>query len=361
MNFSRDRISMQQAFIIFILAISAPSLRVIPNYMAYFAQSASWISTIIYLIPAFILIYVLKKLIRKKQKGLYEIYEEIFGKSINKFIIIIYIIWTLFLSSLYLRMFGERFLGTILFDANLIAIIIFMALFVYFIVNQKIDVLGRMAEVLIFFFAFIVGTVFFLIFSQIDIKNLWPVTHYDIIPVLKGAIPLLSLSSYITAMMFLGDKFSDIEKFGRIGNKAIIIIALGSLVLILSTIGVFGYQLNLQFLFPYFVTLKNINILNTIERVESFVISTWLATDAVIISLFSLVTLHLIKKLFNLKSQRKVSIWFMILIVIISINFAPNTYVIEEFTRDYGSWINISLFIILPVIAFLVGKLRKIV
>ena len=361
MNFSKDKISMKQAFIIFFLAIGAPSLRVISNYMSYFAKNGAWLSAIIYLIPAVIYIYVLKKLIQKKETSLYDIYEEIFGKTFNKFITVIYILWTLFLAALYLRMFGERFVGTIVFDANIIAIIIFMACFVFFIVNQNIDTLGRMAEVLIFFFSFIILTIFFITFSEIDVKNLWPVTYNDTIPVLKGIIPLLSLTSYITATLFLGDKISDINSFAQKGNIIILLICFSAITLILSTTGIFGYKLNLQFLFPYFVTLKNINILNTIERIESLVISTWLATDAIIISLFTFITLNLIKKFFNLKSQTKISIWVIILTVIISINFAPNMYVIETFSRDYGSWINISLFIILPIIAFGVGKIRKIV
>ena len=124
MNISKDKISMRQAFIILILAIGAPILRIIPNYISYFAENGAWVSVILFLIPAFLLVFILKSLIKNKKKSLYDIYEEIFGKFINKIITCIYIVWSLFLASLYLRMFGERFLGTILFDANLVAIII---------------------------------------------------------------------------------------------------------------------------------------------------------------------------------------------------------------------------------------------
>ena len=352
---------MRQAFIILILAIGAPILRVIPNYISYFAENAVCVYVILFLIPAFLLVFILQSLIKNNMKSLYDVYQEIFGKFINKIITFIYIVWSLFLASLYLRMFGERFLGTILFDANLVAIIILMSFFVYFIVNQKIDVLGRMSEVLIFFFGLIGFGIFLLVFSKIDIKNLWPITHYDTIPILKGVIPLLSLGSYITGLMFLGDKISDIETFKKKGNITVLILALISIILVLSTVGVFGYRLNLQFLFPYFITLKNINILNTIERIESLVISTWLATDTIIISFFTLITLTLIKKFFNLNSHKKFSPWVVIFIVIISINFAPNAYAIETFTRNYCSWVNIILFLILPFIAFCIGKIRKII
>jgi hypothetical protein len=53
--------------------------------------------------------------------------------------------------------------------------------------------------------------------------------------------------------------------------------------------------------------------------------------------------------------------WLIILIVTLAINIFSNAYDIEVFARDYGSWINIFLFMILPIIAFGIGKVRKIV
>ncbi len=361
MEISRDKISMRQATIFFMLALGAPSLRIIPNYIAHAAGKAVWVSAIIGLVPALLLVWVIATLFKKNEGSLYDIYEKIFGKTINKIITAIYAIWTLCLSGLYLRMFGERFLNTILHSASLIAISIFMLAFIYFIVNEKIDVIGRMCEILIFFFIGIVLLVFFIILPQIEVENIWPVTYYDTWPILKGAVPFTTLSCYITALMFLGDKINDVKNVMKNGVVAMIVWSALSIILILSTVGIFGYKLNEQLLLPYFTTLQNIKILDTVERMESLFISTWIATDVVIITLFTLITLNLIKRLFNAKSHKKFSIWVIIATLIIALTFAPNAYVAEAVARIYVAPINIALFVAVPVIALIVGKIRRIV
>lgn len=361
MEISKGRISMRQAIIVFILSLGAPALRIVPNYLAVTAEEAGWVSAIVGLIPSLLLVWTLVVLFKKSDGSLYDIYEKIFGKILNKIITVIYIVWSLCLASLYLRMFGERFLGTILFEANLHALLIFMMAFIYFLVNQKIDVLGRMSEILIGFLMVIVVIVFLFTIPQIKIENIWPVTIYDTWPVIQGVLPLCSMSCYITAILFLGDKISDkrnLKKFGIIGMVALCIF---TLILIFSTIGLFGYRMNAQFLFPYFKTLKNIKILNTIERIESLFISTWVGTDTIIISLFTLITLHLIRKLFNKNYNKSMSLWVCIIIFIVAILFAPNVYVAKNIARFYVGPINVILFMVVPFIALIVGKIRKIV
>ena len=361
MEFSRDRISMRQATIFFIMALGAPSLRIIPNYVARDAERAGWLSAIIELVPALLLVWILATLFKRDEGSLYDIYEKVFGKVINKCLTVVYIVWSLCLTGLYLRMFGERFLETILFESNLFAIMAFMAVFIYFLVNQKIDVIGRICEILIYFLMGIVLVVFFTILSQIDLKNIWPVTHYDILPALKGVIPLMTLSSYITAVMFLGDKISDVRNIKKTGTAVMIGWSIFAIILILSTIGVFGHRLNEQLLFPYFATLKNIRILDAVERVESLFISVWVGADVVIITLFSLITLNLIRRLFNKQSHKKFSLWVIAAAFIIAIIFAPNAYEAETVARIYAAPINLILFTLVPFLAVIVGKIRKVI
>ena len=100
---------------------------------------------------------------------------------------------------------------------------------------------------------------------------------------------------------------------------------------------------------------------DAIERVESLFISVWVASDAIIITLFALISLHLIKRLFNKKSHKKFSLWVLVPAFIIAINFAPNAYAAEEIAKIYIGPINIFLFGIVPLIALIIGKIRRVV
>lgn len=361
MEVSKGKISIRQGIILFALILGAPSLRVVPNYVSRTAERASWISPFLVVIPSIILVFVLARLFKNKSGSLYDIYEDIFGKIINKIITVVYVAWCIFLASFYMRMFAERFVETILFDTSIVGIIVLMALFVLFIVNQKIDVLGRMAEILIFLFGSIIVVVFFVIFRDIKLENLWPITHFNLVPALKGTVPLFSLISYITALMFLGDKISNKKAIKKTGIIGVISIAVFSLLIILSTIGLMGYKLNSQFLFPYFTTLKNIQIMGSIERVESLVISTWVGADCAIVSFFTLIALTLIRRQFNCKSHKKFSVWIIAIIVIVSIMFAPNLYAAKKIDLEIVGNVNVILFAIVPIIALCVGKIRKVI
>ena len=356
-----DRISIRQAVIIFVLMIGAPSLRVIPNYISRLAGRAGWISPFFSFLASILLVFILASLFKNKNGSMYNIFEDVYGRVISKILAVFYIIWCIFMAGFYLRMYGERFIETIVFDANITSIIILMAAFVLFIVNQKIDVLGRMAEILILFFAGIVVIVFFIIVSNIKIENLWPITHYDLVPALKGSTALLSLSVYLTTIMFLGDKISNKNKMAKTGIKGMMLLHILAIIIILSTIGLIGYRLNSQLLFPYFATLKNIDILNTFEHVESLVISIWLGADVTIISVFVMAVMNLVKQSYNRIYNKRISIWVVVIAVLISLTFVDNVYDAEKIARLYIGNINLVLFGVIPILTWIVGKIRKVI
>ena len=79
------------------------------------------------------------------------------------------------------------------------------------------------------------------------------------------------------------------------------------------------------------------------------------------VALLSLNTLNLLRRLFNKKSHKKFSVWTLIVAFIIAFNFAPNAYIAEEIAKIYVGPINVILFGIVPLIALIVGKIRRVV
>lgn len=362
MDLTNGKISIRQAICLLLLGLGAPSLRVIPNYVSIYSKQASWITPIIACLLTILLILVWANLFSKTKEGsLYEVYEKIFGKVICNIITVIYIIWAVGLTSLYLRMYGERILGAILFNANLPTVLAIMCILIYFVVNQRIDGLGRSAEIFLAGLIIVFTTAFLLVFPSVKLENLYPVTYYDTLPVLTGSMPVLALMCYLTIVTILGDKISDKENIKKFGVKAFLIFSVFLIMLIFATVGLFGYRMTSQFIFPYFSTLKSIKIMESIERVESLVISTWISSDFAIISLFSIATLTLIQKLFKMKSYKKVSLWFILFLFLLTVSFASNIYKMEYWSRLVAVPVNITLFWGIPVIAWIVGKLRKIV
>lgn len=362
MELTNGKISISQAVCLLLLGLGAPSLRVIPNYVSIYSKQASWVTPIIASILTILLICTWANLFNKtKKSSLYEIYQKTFGTVICNIITVIYLIWTISLTSLYLRMYGERVLGAILFNANLPTILAIMCILVYFVINQRIDGLGRCVEILLSVLLFVFGIAFIFVFSSIKIENIYPVTYYDTLPILKGSFPVLALMCYITIIAILGDKISDKQNIKKIGIKGTLFFSTLLIILILVTVGLFGYKMTEQFIFPYFSTLKSIKIMESIERVESLVISTWISSDFAIITLFSIASLTLIQKLFKMKTYKKISPWFILFIFLLTISSTVNVYKIEYWTRLVAVPVNVVLFWGIPILSWIVGKCRKIV
>lgn len=362
MEVTKGKISLRQGILLLILALGAPSLRVMPNYLALNSRQAGWVAPVIAVIPGLLLVIILHKLfLRTRAESLYDIYDKIFGKVLNKFICIVYIGWITVLTALYLRMYGERVIGEILFEANLPFVLVVMAVFVLFIVNDKIDAFGRLGEILVWVLISLFIAVFLFVLPQVKITNIYPVTYYDIVPILKGAVPILALSSYITLVMFLGDRISYKKDLKKLGTQMMLFYSFLLILLFLVTVGLFGANLIEQFVFPYYSTLKNIRIMESIERLESLFISVWISSDFVIVTLFFIVVLTLIKRLFNMKSYKKVSPWAILIIFVIALNLGNNIFEIENGIRAFSVPMNIILFWGIPILAWCVGKLRGII
>ena len=362
MEVTKGKISLRQGILLLILALGAPSLRVMPNYLALNSREAGWLAPVVAIVPGLFLVFVLNKLFSKtKCESLYDVYDRIFGRVINKFICIIYIAWIMVLTALYLRMYGERVIGEILFEANLPFVLLVMSIFVLFIVNDKIDAFGRLGEILVWVLISLFMAVFLFVLPQIKLENIYPVTYYDIVPILKGSIPILAISSYITLVMFIGDRISYKKELKKLGTQMMIFYSVLLILLFLVTVGLFGANLIEQFVFPYYSTLKNIRIMESIERLESLFISVWISSDFVIVTLFFIVMLTLIKRLFNMRCYKKVSPLAMIVIFFIALNLGNNIFEIENGIRAFSLPMNIALFWVMPIFAWIVGKVRRIV
>ena len=167
---------------------------------------------------------------------------------------------------MYLRMFGERFVGTLLFNADLNILLAIMVLFVAIAGLKKIETLGRLSELLLAFIIVLFTAVTFAILPKIRLENLYPVTYYDALPVLKSVIPVFSLFTYTTPLLILGDKIAHKEQLQKYGLKSLVMIMVFFVFLILSTVGLFGYSVNQQFLFPYYIVLNSVSLFGNVER-----------------------------------------------------------------------------------------------
>ncbi len=362
MSDEQSKISIKQLIIILLIAISSPLIRVIPKNISTVAKDGSILTPLFIIIPFLILIYVLNTLINKSgEKSLQDVYIKIFGKVLGKTILFFQAIWIFILLGVYIRYFADRFASSILIFTPLYFFSSTLLVVTFIIVRNKLEYFARAIEVFSLLFSIIIGLLSLILLLYVDIHNIYPLTVFDALDSLKSTPLLFGIVSYITYMFYLGEDISNKQDFKKYTKYLTSRVVLFSLFVTLATVGIFGYKLTGQFNLPFFMFLKNIKIFNFIERFESIFLSFWFVTDFTIVALLVYILTRLIKKVTNIKYSKTTTTPIIFGAFIFSSYLVTSIFELYEFSQKFLLYINIGFQFVLPIIALIVGKLRKMV
>ncbi|MCX8074729.1 MAG: GerAB/ArcD/ProY family transporter [Clostridia bacterium] len=362
MDNENSKISIRQLFIIFVISIASPLTRVLPKYCGEIAKQATWLTPILAIIPFMLLIYVLNNLFTKTKLGsLEDIYIKIFGKIIGKTVLFMHIIWIITMIALYVRYFADRLTSSIFIFSPMQFFMITILLMTYLVVRNKIEYFGRFMELYNKIFLIFLIISIFVGLSDVKLPNILPITTYDIGPVFISIVPLFGILGYITFMFFLGDKVANKDKLKNYTKQLYLSMTFLSVVIVMITIGIFGYKLTGNLNLSFFIFFKDIEILSIIERVESIFLCVWIVTDFAIISIFMFIVVKLIKKFFNLNTSKELVTPVIFIVYVYAQYIASNLFELSMLSKNIFLYINVGLGCIIPISAFIIGKIRKIV
>ena len=362
MNVER-KISIRQVMMMFFFTTVAEITRVLTPESGKFISKSSWISPLIAVLPVLLLIIILNQIIKKhEEKSLSQIIEIVFGKIIGKFFLLLFFIHALFFASFFLRNFGEKFISSIFPNVSPLFFIIILLLFVLFAVRRNIEYFARFAEFSFIIISIIFAIAFFVILLNIKPQNIYPVTYYDSIDILKSSIPVISLWSLLTFSLFFGDNINYTGKFKRTATKFMLITALFNILAMISIIGIFNAETAKNLPMPFFMIFKSIKSTGLIQSFETFFIILWAFTDFIMITHFMFIMSKIFKTLFSTKE--KTANFFMIpvaiIIFILAYFIGENIIDAEYFYTNILSYSSIILGYVLPFLLLIVGKMRRV-
>ena len=368
---SPKKISMRQLMILFLFTAISGITRIVTPESGRFMTSSSWVSPFFALVPILPLIYVLYKITQNhKEKSLAEIIELVCGKLVGKIILFAFLIHTLFLTAVFLRNFGEKFISTIFSNVTPVFFTIVLLLLVLVAVRRNIEAFARFGEI-----AFILVTAgfalaFFLAMFHTDASNLLPVTYYDILPIINSARPLVSLWSLITFSLFLGGvtKFNTshdngkgnekIDTMMRTMTKYMLIIALFSFLSSIMTIGVLNADTASNMSMPYFMIFRSIRISGIIQGFETFFIIFWAFTDFLMVGFHLFIISKIFKTLFVVEKPKLYMFSIGFILLILAWFIGENNFEVDYFYTNIVSWSSIVLGFVFPFLLLGVGKIR---
>jgi spore germination protein (amino acid permease) len=220
-------------------------------------------------------------------------------------------------------------------------------------------VLARMNEIIFVILVTIFLSLFLLALKDIKISRLTPISPLDFFPVLQANIGVMVVFSHLPFLFLLSNYVNNKEKLKKVCLQASGILAFLLMLLLIVTIGMLGSSTIELTQVPYITAIKQISLFGTLERIEAAVVSQWIFSDYMIISIMLLTVLNMFKSLFKLSDFRPFFGIYSVITLLTALMIARNAAELELFISTIVFPPVIFLGFAMPVLVFVVGKIRK--
>lgn len=357
---SKGKISIRQAMILLFMMILSPIIRLFPQYCAEMAGKAGWLAPFAAVVPMTLLILVVNSFFKKYGgANLADVFSVILGRFIGRLLSVLYLIWLLLLLALYVRYYAERLLSSILPHTSIAFLIISILIFVFIAVRSGLAPIARVNELFFIVFLLIFLITFIFALPKIKLGNYMYVSYLDALPVMKASYVIIAIWGYFLFIFFFADRINNKEHIKRFGFQALLLIAAFSVMILLMTIGTLNPVITTRMSLPFFIALKNVTVVETVERLESLLIALWIISDFVTVTAFTYICVSLMKSIFSLTDTRPLTSPVILFSGIGSLFLAGNRFELEKFSNDVGLPVNVLVVFIIPVLVFIAGKLRR--
>lgn len=281
-----ELISREQFIAICFLAVLSPVIRTIPSRTAEFAGVFSWISVILAILPLFLLLMLMLGLQKTLAygEGMSDVFLRVLGKHFGRALLLLFALWLIFYAGFTMRSAATRFVSTIYPMASPLSFIPAMGILALITALGSVKALGRTALFLVPILVLTLAVIFAFAVPDADFSAFYLPQMSQAGSIITGSLPTINALSIVCYFAFLeGYVPHESLRLQVLGKYALISLAL-VLLLVISVIGSFGQTLTAQINNPFFVMVRNLRFLGTLERLEALVIAIWFFTDYVLIS-----------------------------------------------------------------------------
>lgn len=334
------------------------SILVTPSGITHVAREDAWIASLVSLLInlAMVLLYLALSRLYPGQ-SFYNMLESIIGKWPGKLLTLIYLFYFISLTGSLLGNLGFFISGEVMPETPPEVIQIIFLIAAVISARKGIIILARVGELIFPWALFLLLILILALLPQIDWNYIRPVLEDGWMPVLKAGLHASGFQEVIVLMVFLPlvkqKKTRERSYFwGTVAGD----LALSAIVLL--SVLVLGIEQTENSTFPAFALAKTINLGNTLQRVEGILITIWILTYFIKISVLILALLQGLRTLFGLKRQNHLIYPLSALFLIIAWNTHINTVYIHEIIANV--WQNFSSMhlLLVPAVLYIIALVR---
>ena len=190
---------------------------------------------------------------------------------------------------------------------------------------------------------------------------LMPVSYRSILPVFEASLGTVGILVYFSFLFIISDRINNKEVMKKVGIQASLFLLVAITTLLVITLGTFNYSIVQRTQLPFLIAVKQISLFNVLEKIESVVVAFWILTDFVLISFFIICALRIIQSLFSLQETTRLINIYIIFIFILSMYIANSAFEMQKLSEIFFIPGNILFGFVVPLVQFVIGKIRKII
>jgi spore germination protein (amino acid permease) len=353
------RIDAKQFFIFTFCLTIGTSILVTPAGLAHTAREDAWIASLVSLFInlGMAVLYIALSRFYPGQT-LFEIIESVLGKWLGKIVSLLYIFYFVVLSGTLLGNLGFFLTSEMMPETPIEAIEVLFLVVAVMSARLGIVVLARVSE-LLFPWVFILFLILVLALTpQIQWNHIKPVLEDGWMPVLKAGGHTAMFQELVVLMMFYpliksgAGKWKPYLAGTFAGNVSLFFIVLLSIL-------VLGIEQTENSTFPAFELAKDINVGNFFQRVEGILITIWILTFFIKISLLFHSTLTGLRTVFGLKESGHLIYPIAVIFLIIAWNTYINTVYVGEIIEKVWGKASSFYLLYIPVLLLAFGFVRQ--
>ncbi len=359
MKQDKNSLSSRQFAALAFMSLLFPLSRSVPRKLISYAGGGAWLSCLL-ILPLLIAVYFLiAALCRRDDRGLAQAIKDIWG-SFSGGILLLYCAFFTLLSGFLLRNGAERFAATIYPNTKPGIFMLSMLLAALPAACGGLKALGRCAMVLRPILLAVMVLIFAALLPKAKLAGVWQIGRSDISDLFFGAAAGTAPLCIAANIAFLRPHCR--EKPTLLCFLPWLLTAsLSTMLLCLCALGIFGAGLSLQLNNSFFVMIRDISLFGAQARIEALIISTWVFSDFVLISLLLRTASELPAAAFGLGEniRKKLPVLLGALAITAGSLIAPNAIVLQRIEDIYVPAVSAVFELGLPLLTLLLGLARR--
>ena len=356
-----DLISHGELMGLAVIGLFSPAIRVLPRMAAQYAGSAAWLSPLAAapVLLAYIAFCAALLRCRRDGEGLPQIFERSLGRIPGRALCALCGLWLLFYTGFALRVSGERLISAI-YGTGSAGFFMFVEIgAAALIAAGRVRSAARTAQVFAGILLCALIVLYLYALTDIDPKNLGPVSRLDTGGILLGAVPfadVIGLSGYYIFLQGRVRIRSDSASCAlrRLGG---LLAALGAGTAV--TVGMLSAPVTAALRFPFFTMIRDIRIFGVVERIEAVVVALWVASDVMFFAALIMICREILASLIPPLGRGGAAPVLAAAAFACGLFAIGDAYVLTELSRRVVPAVNMGItFGLLPAV-FAAGKLRK--